>query len=190
MVAQSESWIIRNHRECRQLLLLKSSKDIFLTYSWVWLNKYLNIQVMLNTWQLCQRWREKLAWKAPVQGLIVVEHGWVCSEFSCPDQGRTQSFGDSAGEGALWLKCNIVLNVCDFPNLSVRRSHDHVVTELTFPIKLFCSVATEKFMKKDETGKCWWLFLKEIKSAYKELVLLFRSYMFVMESRINFCPVF
>lgn len=34
------------------------------------------------------------------------------------------------------------------------RSHNHVVTELTFPIKLFCSIATEKFMKIDEAGKC------------------------------------
>ena len=41
---------------------------------------------------------------------------------------RTQSFAGGAGEGASWAQCNVVIDVCDFPNFSVRRSQNHVVT--------------------------------------------------------------
>lgn len=45
------------------------------------------------------------------------------------------------------VSIQILLNVWDSPNLSVRRSHDHMVT-VTFPSKLIGSIAPERCMKK------------------------------------------
>lgn len=130
-----------------QLLLLKSSKDIFLTYLWVLQNKYLNLQVILIPDKRVKgeerNWHEKYLSKT--DGC----RAWlgVLGIWSWP---RTQGFAGGAGEGVSWAQCNVVLDICDFPNFSVRRPQNHVVTELTLPVKLFCSTATENFMKRDE----------------------------------------
>ena len=37
---------------------------------------------------------------------------------------QVQSFAGGAGEGASWIQCNVVIDVCDCPNFSVRRSQN------------------------------------------------------------------
>lgn len=107
-----------------------------------------------------------------MQGLIIVENGWVCSESLYPDQAH------SALETVLEKgPCGCVaLKVCDFPNLSVRRSYNHMGMEILFPLSYFVALLLKKSLKKDWAEECWWwLYLKEIKLVRKELFLLIQK---------------